>query len=278
VDFTSRAPLVWRLEGAGLEITADLQRCTGHELGTLDFAEHAALFGARKVILGSGARVESAEGLASVVSGGPTRVEQRAKLGNLYSVGDVLAGTRAIFDGAVVTEGNVRGRTAIFRGTVEERSFVHRHSLDWEVDFRLAHTDVVVRRHEQQSRGTGNYDDVTVGSFGRLRLSTGTYYFDSLELDPGAELVLDDALGPVIVYVRERLKFQGGVRSLSGLHPNLLLGYFASAPTELGGAFRGLLIAPEANVTVLAGLEHQGAIFADGVELDANARLRFVER
>ncbi|HEX6766553.1 MAG TPA: thrombospondin type 3 repeat-containing protein, partial [Polyangiaceae bacterium] len=278
VDFVDNQDLAWQLEDTTLDIASDLTPCSGRELGTLDFVEHTALFAADKLVIGSGARVSSSEGLASAVSGGETHVDFRANLGSLWSVGDVFAGIHAVFDGAVVSEGSVRGRGAFFRGGVEEHSFVPRHSLDWVVDFPLARADVKVHRRETTSRPPGSYDDVAVD--GRLTLTTGTYTMNTLDIGEGGEIVLDDAFGAVIVYVKDRLKFAGTTRSTSGLHPNLLLGYFGDATVGLGGSFRGMLIAPDAELVVFSpfSTEHQGSLFAKRIELHSNARVRFATR
>jgi len=99
------------------------------------------------------------------------------------------------------------------------------------------------------SRGPGAYAAVQVFQNATLTLSTGTYYFDSLQLESGSHVVLNQTSGPVIIYVRTTLALRGDIRaSASGAAPDLLLVYLGSTDASAEVAFSGTIVAPNARL------------------------------
>jgi hypothetical protein len=62
----------------------------------------------------------------------------------------------------------------------------------------------------------GRYGDVQVHAHGRLRLSTGTYYFENLSTTNGSTIELSDSQGPVFVDTRIGFDLAGSVVPVSG--------------------------------------------------------------
>jgi hypothetical protein len=69
------------------------------------------------------------------------------------------------------------------------------------------------------------------------------------------------------------LDLKGDVTSAIVAHPpQLLVGYFGKSLARLGGTFLGTLIAPRAEITLLAtSRPHRGVFFANEVELNSGA-------
>ncbi len=130
---------------------------------------------------------------------------------------------------------------------------------------------------QERTLPPGAYQDSSIKRDATLRLSSGTYYFNSLSTEPNSKLVIDKRNGPVNIYVRTTLLHKGTMVDAGGAKANLLLGYFGSASVVLESTFVGTLIAPSATIVLAATPQpHVGAIFANAVEVRADAHLQFV--
>ncbi|HXK18129.1 MAG TPA: hypothetical protein VNG33_10025, partial [Polyangiaceae bacterium] len=271
VDFTT--PIAWVLEDTTLQISAELPSCNGSEIARVPFAQRVALFGAEGVTLQQGVQVKAGGDFASVVSGAGLDVGTKAVLGAAWARGDVGVNNKAEIRGELISGGQVdaHGGSSI-AGPVEEHAFVPEHHLDWVVQFTGGESFRV--RRGTAERAPGSYGAVSVENGGSLRLSAGVYFFESLLLAPGGQLVLD---GDTFIYVANTLSLDGQVRDVSGTAPRALFGYFGSETLKLKSAFVGTLIAPHAQVElwpVTGG--HHGAFFARSILAHSNAVIEFV--
>jgi hypothetical protein len=106
-----------------------------------------------------------------------------------------------------------------------------------------------------------------------LSLGAGTYFFESLSVQPGAQLVLS---GVVVVYVHSSMTFHGSVVASVGGAPQLLLGYFGSQSLVVDAAFSGTLIAPNAPVTLADSAVFRGVLLAHDIAIQPSATIAFV--
>jgi RHS repeat-associated protein len=120
----------------------------------------------------------------------------------------------------------------------------------------------------------GSYGTVAVGIGAHLKLRTGTYYFRGLSLGLASFLDVDNSVGPVYVYVRDTFSFSGIVVPASASQPNVLVGYSATAGVTLQGSFWGVLVAPDAAVTVGTATSHTGSFFSKSLTMQAAATIR----
>ena len=127
---------------------------------------------------------------------------------------------------------------------------------------------------------------VTVNSRGTLTLSTGTYYLTDLDLEPQSTIALDQASGPVIIYVTNSVDFDGIFASLDGQEPDLLIGYLGTLPVvvEAGsadgglqdGPFDGAIIAPFAQMIINAASGvNTGYFAAKDIILNQGAQVQY---
>jgi len=104
-----------------------------------------------------------------------------------------------------------------------------------------------------------------------LNLRAGTYFMESLFLEPGTTVHLDTAAGPIFLYVRSGFTYRGVFIDSQGEHDNLLVGYFGTDVAWIEAPFSGTLVAPRARAEFksLNGVgSHQGAVFAKEIRLN----------
>ena len=90
-------------------------------------------------------------------------------------------------------------------------------------------------------------------------------------MQSGGELVINNTFGPVYIWVRDAMSVEGTLLDY-WLLSNIMFGYAGQAPPKLASAFRGLLVAPRAEVTLAAtALPHSGAFFAESVVVQSGA-------
>lgn len=277
VEFDRAAPLDWVLEDTTLHVSADLPRCGASQLLTVPSLDNVAVFGAEGVELAHGASVRGPSGgTATVLSGGATDAKSGVSLGDLWSTLGISLDNGAVVRGLAVTGKTVSVKNGASAGTILENAFVPSHSLAWVVTFPAAGSAVSVPAHGASNLTAGSYGAATVGPDAKLTISAGTYYFQSLSLGPGSELVIDDSAGAVTVYVRTGLDLKGTVVRQGGGQPQLVVGYFGTSTATIQASFHGSLIAPSASI-VLGGphTEHVGAFFGRRVKIETDVTVTF---
>ncbi len=114
----------------------------------------------------------------------------------------------------------------------------------------------------------GTYDDVSIKSRSTLRLRTGLYQLKALTFEPQANLVLDDADGPVELFLTGTFTFRGTVTSTSGPDPKLFIVDTSPNQVTIDAPFRGTIIAPNARLAFIStAAGHYGTFFGKDVEV-----------
>jgi hypothetical protein len=124
----------------------------------------------------------------------------------------------------------------------------------------------------------GQYGDVTINSGGALTFKSGTYYLRALKIQSNGTLKLDQANGPVIIYVEtDQVNLRGAISSLTGAAPDLLIVYLGTLPLFVESLFNGALVAPFTVVTLRAVTgTHTGFFYAKDLQiLDAHAKVQY---
>jgi len=113
----------------------------------------------------------------------------------------------------------------------------------------------------------GAYADVTVNAGATLFVSTGTYFMNNLDIEPGAIISCTSGSGQVVVNIKTGFIFRGKVVEKTGsARPKLFVGMFGTSSVPIEGPFTGTLVALTAPVT-LATINptlgaHSGAFYA----------------
>ena len=120
-------------------------------------------------------------------------------------------------------------------------------NLDFKVAFPTSDQGAVdVEPGLQRTLAPGAYSDVVVKSRATLSLKTGTYFFNSLDLEPQAKVSTTSKTGPIIIYVRQGLIFRGSFSEQGGGVPRVFV--FGTSMVSLEAPFLGTLVAPNALV------------------------------
>ncbi len=221
-------------------------------------------------ICGRNARAYSGNRLPAAVTLAPGSVA-----GDVWSRGpvDLLPGSRV--EGTLYAEHVMSRKGSHVGKVVTNPPFDPVNAVSWTVRFPVAAArDVTVRPGETISLKPGRFRSAVVLPRATLRLAQGTFFFESLILDPGSRLVLVG--GPAIIYVRKFMRWSGEVEpSVVGpASTDLLVGYLGAPKLTLHSAFRGVLVAPSAEVKLLAAPAlHRGAFFASAIELGPGAKV-----
>lgn len=172
---------------------------------------------------------------------------------DVLSASSVSLADRAAVNGLIQTGGTLsRGNQTTVSGTITQNSAP---TLPPPIDisgvvFPPTTVDVTVPNNQQLSRPPGGYHTVTVFAGGRLLLTTGRYFFDSLDIEPTARVQVDETNGPVLIFVRTHLTYHGRIALANGQPATVFLGYLGSDQVTLTDLFNGTLVAPAASLSL----------------------------
>lgn len=218
-------------------------------------------------------------GSQSLITGDLSSVENTFISRNNTIDGDVTAGGEIFLGCANALEdcGNPTG--IVITGTSTEDAEVDSVALP-ALSYSAGGEDVQVKASAPVTLAPGSYGEVNVLKNAVLSLSSGAYFFQSLQLNQGSMLEADVAGGPVEVNVVENVSFhrksdvdilpQGGAEGSRWLTINSL-GYI----DVRGSNIYGNLVAPEGEVMLFRGVEFQGSISADVVDIKREASVQY---
>ncbi|MET0793355.1 MAG: hypothetical protein ABW061_17675 [Polyangiaceae bacterium] len=203
-----------------------------------------------------------------------TNLGTDTQVGNVWSVGPVVLRARARVAGSIHSQGNVTVTpTATVTGPIVANTpFTPLDSISWTVNFPTPTGDVLLQPRAKRTLAPGSFGALTVQPSATLTLTSGTYYFQSLDFESQAIVSLDDSRGPISIYVANSVIYRGTVSDTANKPTSILLAFAGTAPVAIEAPFAGTLVAPAARVTV-GSLAHRGAFFAKGLEFLPGATL-----
>jgi hypothetical protein len=147
--------------------------------------------------------------------------------------------------------------------------------ISWQVTFpELNDGNIDLEPDQSGELLPGAYGDVSVKSRSTLTLHAGTYFFHSLSLEPQAVLKVTNTGSPVFIYMQSSFAFSGNVQPVDTVHMNVLFGYAGTSTVAIQTPFWGVLVAPNASVTLpTTSDEHIGAFFAQSLTAHQNTRI-----
>ncbi len=229
--------------------------------GTLDLHDGVAV----RTGDGSGFAAVSALGDAGEL----TELGSTTETGPVYSEPPVYLRSNALVHGFVKSGGVVSQQTGahVERAILED--FDHQPHEVVEIPYRFPDTPNptpgVISGGASVTLAPGGYGHVSVQAASKLKLSAGTYTFESLNLEPGTTLDLDNAGGGISVFARGAFKLKVAPVYTAPNKYNVLFAVTGAGPVELEQNLRGTLIAPNAHVTLptaTISLGHHGSVHA----------------
>ena len=121
----------------------------------------------------------------------------------------------------------------------------------------------------------GSYGELSASGGGEVRLTGGTYVFDSIKLTGGSRLKVSGDT-PTIIYVKSDLDMSGGtVYNTSERARNLLFMMGAGSEAKLTGGAKAYMTVygPQATIDMSGGTFLYGAVVANDIKLNGGARL-----
>lgn len=229
----------------------------------------------------SGAKVNGPGTTISVATNMGTagvNVQPDAVMGTVYSASPVTLGDRSHLLGKVVAARTTQGTNVHVDGGLDTKTVLTPATITtWTVTYPAATvTNVVVPINGTSTAAPGRYGTFQVFAGAKLNLTAGTYFLDTLDLEPGGKLILNQDAGPVLLYVRTSVIYRGAVSTTSGVAPDLLFGYFGTADLSIEAPFVGTIVAPTAKIilrTVTGG--HTGAFFGANIEVSSSATVTY---
>ncbi|MCI0637127.1 MAG: hypothetical protein L0206_24900, partial [Actinobacteria bacterium] len=228
-----------------------------------------------------GVQVGSSSELRGPVAtlGGLVSVGAQARVGTTTSGGNVVLDAKSSVGGDVVVGGRLVTRAkAVVEGTSQAGVVLGDPStLEWMAQAPDATQGAVaLLPNETRELEPGVFGALDVGPSARVILHSGVYVFSSVRIQPHAALVVEDADGPVQIYVRGGFFFAGQVRSAYTHIPQLIVVVQGSAAVPVQSAFTGVLIAPRAEIRASSGRPdgHRALFLARSVRLDPQTLVR----
>jgi RHS repeat-associated protein len=180
--------------------------------------------------------------------------------GTLQTAADFTAQTGVVIDGE----------------SLQNTSLQPLESISWNVSFPNTNQgSCSLEPDNTEVVDPGSYGDIAVKSRSHLKVRSGTYYFNSLSFESQSELDIDNSAGPVFLYVRTNFAFSGSVVETNRTHMNFLFGVAGNGSIALQTAFRGVLVAPFASVSLPtdSSVGHVGAFFANSLIAHQNTAI-----
>jgi hypothetical protein len=204
-----------------------------------------------RVELEAGSKVRGEPHLDAIVTNmgaGGTKLEPHARLETLYSKSKVkLDGGARVLGDLFATEAELPAGSVA--GTVHvPYAFAPAKVTSFRVEFPSGSApSVFVPARGTRALSPGRYASSSVS--GALRLRSGSYYFESLDVADCGVLELEQTAGPTLIFVRHETKLLGSVRRRHG-RGDLGIVQVGEGPAQVAGRFEGALIAPNAALEI----------------------------
>jgi len=255
---------------ASEDITFNLVYPAGYNIGQVAVGASGSLsLGSNDVILGA----DGKPGTVTSAGTGATSLSPSVQAGDVVSVPDISISpkdtvTSARSAGKVSVGSNAKVGTvqqqAALTPLVQRTVTVHPPSGP--------STDVDVSKKSPVTLAAGRYGQVTVGPDATLKLSAGTYLFDSFSVGPKSIVDLDTRDGTVNVYVNQSADWKG---ALAGDASRFVFGYLGTGTVHLTGMFRGTALAPNGGLKIeLEGASNEGTFYGKDVTVGPNITIK----
>ncbi len=220
-------------------------------------------------------------GTPSVVANtgtGQVSIGVTATTGNVLTEGSVFLASRANVQGSIQAAGTLNEQPPVtVTGTITTGAHVPLPAgptLAGIIFPSPLGAPIDLEPGAVRSLAPGTYTSIAVKSRAVLTLSTGVYFVGSLDLEPQAFLDLNQAAGPVQLYVQSSIIDRGQIQSISGTAGGFVLGYAGKSTFFVQSPFlAGTLIAPNADVVIssLGSNAFTGELFAQSYEVQPDA-------
>jgi YD repeat-containing protein len=207
--------------------------------------------------------------VSSVDGGKVSRLGVEATVGNLWSDGPVVLANRAVVHGSATSGSTIEVAPEAHIGgdRREHHDLGGLARVAWTVQFPATSGPTeFLQPGESRALPPGHYPHIVVNQNAHLQLTSGTYTFEGLTVEAGGFIDIDNTAQMVLLYVKNDMTFRGAMTRIVD-RANVLFGLAGSGTQIVGGAFRGLLVAPYGTVVMGSDNDgHRGSFFAKAIE------------
>jgi hypothetical protein len=252
VASSTGAPVSWTVLGNTAQASVSSPACDTISVADLPVGRQAVLYAGEELRIDEQAKISDC---SDAVSAGSTQtyIGAGAAIGDVYSRPGVFVGGGASV-GVLASAGTVSPQSgAQIQATVPLSTALTPPT--WSVTFPGgSHPPVSVDAGKAATIGPGAYGAVHVSSQGRLNLSPGSYFFDSLLVD-SAGVVAVSGTAPLRLYVKTDLTFRGSVSNTAGPRraQDFVLAAFGTNTAFVETSLRARLSVPNAQLVLGSG-------------------------
>ncbi|HET7543087.1 MAG TPA: hypothetical protein VFK05_24610 [Polyangiaceae bacterium] len=204
-----------------------------------------------------------------------TNIGADAQVGNVISRAHVVVRDRGAVHGFIHTSDVVTTQSApAIDGPVEEHAVVILPDLTLVVPFpSVLQGTIELEPNQQQTAAPGYYNQLHPKSGAQVFLSSGTYYFNDLFLEPGSKVWLDAGSGPIVIWVKNSFTFRGEFLDSASGFPRVFVGYLGTTMATVETKYKGTLSAPNAKINISTIQSHEGAFHGLNIEVQPDCQI-----
>jgi cytoskeletal protein CcmA (bactofilin family) len=218
-------------------------------------------------LVGSNGTVEISKGPSETLTGNLQARGNITVKGEITIAGDVSTNTKISNKGGALT---------VMGATTEGASLLPLTLPN--PSFTAGGPNVEIPARGARTLPPGSYGRVKVNKGATLDLSSGNYFFKTLDTKPGAKILFDAASGPITVNVVGELDIDENVelRLKTGTTRDVTINALHnSIKIDRGATVRGTLIAPHAAVEFKGDCMIEGAVYARQISLRKGCTFEF---
>lgn len=245
-------------------------------------ASRVLLSGSQRLVIYDRVTLGKPANSIEVYGGAPQRSEFAA--GSRLN-GNAWIGSKVFMGSSATITGNLRAASTLEAqagasvwGQKILNSPVPATTRSWNVQLPESYpTQVVLEPGVESTAGPGAYATIDIRSNARLKVSSGNYFVQTLNLEPQSVLELDTRRGPVVFYVTGQVRAFRGQLAGANLAGQYLLVYLGTSLTQIETAFRGTVIAPNAVVDLRRPTQGKqlGSFYGKEVQVQSDAVVEF---
>jgi hypothetical protein len=196
---------------------------------------------------------------------------------DMWSVSSVFMRSNSKLTGTLRTSGTLTTQNgASVLGGLFQNVAIPSSTVTWTVNVPgTSKGSIDLEPGESGQASPGRYGDVAVKSRATLRLSSGVYFFNTLDLEPQATVVLDKSTGPVFLYVQTSLIERGAFVDTTAHATDVFLGYLGLQAASIEAPFMGMIVAPSATLRLatVGSPGYMGSFFAKNLQVDPDTTI-----
>lgn len=256
-----------------LSASFSLRTLTGDPRTTLLSTTTSLTVDAR-VDLGDGSKLETITSFGSG-SAGTTVIDAATNIrGNLTSGGPVTIAAQSVVSGFLRSGGTITKQAPVtIAGGEFPNAAISSTPTSWIVNIPDTNGgDVLLPLNTARTLAPGAWARLDTQNGARLSLRSGTYYFDSVTIEPGSQLLLDKTQGPILIYVKTTFSFKGTLVTTAGVATDTLIGVLGTGTNAayVEGPMVGTVVVPNGNLDLRRtpnDVPHRGAFFAKSIHV-----------